>query len=207
MKNKFLVATLCLSFLSVPLCGCGQTSDTESEQGIVSSAVREEETFDIEVVRTNIVIGGQHFEVPIKLSELGKNWSYECYDAEKYYLNPGAGLAQLFYDGEKIIDVGLENYYSDKEEEAIVYNLSVDSFKDSIDDLFLGKTTKQNVLEKYGQPNGTLKRSDNSGEVYYYGTPYNDNKAGSVLKNRCLTVSFNEEDIIKSISITYADID
>ena len=62
-------------------------------------------------------------------------------------------------------------------------------------------TTKQDVEDKYGTPTKI-----SSYGTYYYGIVNGESRVGGRLNNHDISVKFDDNDIIKSITITYADL-
>ena len=95
---------------------------------------------------------------------------------------------------------GLENYYKKAESDGIVYNLTIETDDCSIDGLIPIKSTKQDIIYKYGDPIKISKYGS-----YYYGIVNNSDTLGGIIKDQSICVKIND-DTIESISITYADL-
>lgn len=198
MKNKFSVLALCLSFLTFPLCSCGQTGSTESEQSIFSSEIKEEGTFDIETVRKDININGHHFEVPMKLSELEDGLTYEFID-EKIEDN----LYQVEIRDENGVFLStIADNANKKNGNAFLYNITVKDSNSHISSLVPTVTTKEEVINKYGEPD--YKESYLSKEYYTYGYKEpNKNDFDYREKKQSIVVTIDENEIVEKVSITY----
>ena len=109
----------------------------------------------------------------------------------------------MFYNGEEMYIAALENYNKNKPKESIIYNLTIYESDCSIDGLIPQLSTKQDVIDKYGEP---LSGVGNE-RYYYYGIVNGENKTGGRLNDHCIGVRFTENDIIKAISIAYANLD
>ena len=148
-----------LSFLIVPLCSCGKNKNTESEQSIVSSAVMEEGTFDIEAIRTNINIKGQEFTVPQKLSELEEGLKYEFVDEE---FDDGLYMVEIFDENGLILKSIATNAHK-KSKKAFLYNVSVEDSDSDVAGIVPLVSTKEDVLKQFGVPDDKVSYDD-SGE-------------------------------------------
>lgn len=176
-------------------------SDTKSKAEAQSKISESEEgTFDIEYVRKQINIKGQAFEIPVALKDLKDGWTWKEHENTKY-CDEGHGLAYIYYNGEEMFVAGLENYYKKAESDGIIYNLTVETDDCSIDGLFPAKSTKQDVVDKYGEPVKINKYGS-----YYYGTVNDSDNIGGIINEQRICVEINDDDTIKSISITYADL-
>lgn len=205
-KINRAVAFMLSATLLCGISGCSQNeefvSDDKSSLADIS-ADKNETGFDIEKVRKNIVIKGQKIEIPMKLKDLPKGWSYKLYDENDVYLRENQFLATMFYNDEEMYIATLENYYESKPQESIIYNLTIYDSDCSIDGLTPQLSTKQDVVDRYGESLADVSRDD----YYSYGIVNGENKLGGRLNNHSLGLRFTEDDIIKSISITYADLD
>ncbi|NLJ19063.1 hypothetical protein [Globicatella sulfidifaciens] len=204
MKKKFLLLLITVA-MAVSIVGCDKSSESSSQAETSPSSTTEQSarlgTFDIEVVRKNIIIKGQPFEIPVALKDLPEGWTYDVFDEKDVYLDEGLSLADMYYNGEEMFIAALENYYPDKVDDSIIYNLTIYTEDCSIDGLMPIKSTKQDVVAKYGEP---IKIS-NSGS-YYYGIVNDSETLGGRINDHSICVKLDENQIIKSISITYADL-
>ncbi len=196
MKTQMKLLLL-LAVLAVGVAGCG----TKEEKEKISAQYENTEydgPFDIEEVRKNVLIKGQPFEIPIKLGDLPKGWTYEEHEYSKN-LDPGHGIVTLFYDGEKMVDVALEEYNPKKPKKAIIYNFTIHTEDCSIDGFIPLISTKDEVVEKYGEPYTRL-----GGD--YYGIVNDSKTFGGRINDRSIAFQYNEDGTIKNISLTYADL-
>ena len=201
MKNKFLSAVLCFSFLIVSLCSCGKNQNTESEQSIVSSAVMEEGTFDIEAIRTNINIKGHKFTVPQKLSELEEGLTYEFVDEE---FDDGLYMVEIF-DEKGLILKSIATNAHKKSKKAFLYNVSVEDSDSDVAGIVPLVSTKEDVLKQFGAPDDKVSY-DYSGEkkeAYKYGVyePREDFKS----KGQFMTIGFNSSNVVEVITVNYSE--
>lgn len=205
-EGKRAVALMLAASMLCGIAGCTkEPSDSPadiSDASIELSNDNDEIGFDIDRVRKNIIIKGQTIEIPVKLGEIPEGWSYKLYDEKDVYLRDNQFLATMYYNGNEMYIAALENYNKNKPEESIIYNLTIYESDCSIDGLVPSETTKQEVVKRYGEP---LSGVGNE-HYYYYGIVNGENKTGGRLNDHSIGVRFTEDNLIKSISITYADL-
>ena len=174
-----------------------ETEETAPEQAAVESA----EGFDMERIRKSIIIKGQPFvEVPTALCDLGEGWTWEE-DELSSYGPEGEGVATIYYNGEEWYDVVVNNYYEGNEEQGIIFNIAVRTSDCSIDGLIPGETTKQEVVERYGEPTEVSEELSDGSYVYYYVA--DDNGIKSTNEERVIAIRLDENDVVMLVSITY----
>ncbi|MCI1269795.1 MAG: hypothetical protein LKG21_07885 [Ruminococcus sp.] len=202
MKIKPFILTLAvLTAITFSACDSSkQNSQTSENTSSIAISEPKEGTFDIEYVRKQINIKGQAFEIPMALKDLPEGWTWKEHENTKY-CDEGHGLAYIYYNDKEMFVVGLENYYKKAEGDGIVYNLTIETEDCSIDGLLPIKSTKQDVVDKYGDPIKISKYGS-----YYYGIVNNSDTLGGIIKDQSICVKINDDDTIKSISITYADL-
>lgn len=205
-KSKRVVALMLAASMLCGIAGCTkEPSDSPadiSDASVELSNDNDEIGFDIDRVRKSIIIKGQTIEIPVKLGEIPEGWSYKLYDEKDVYLRENQFLATMYYNGNEMYIAALENYNKNKPEESIIYNLTIYESDCSIDGLMPQLSTKQDVIDKYGEP---LSGVGNE-HYYYYGIVNGENKTGGRLNDHSISVRFTEDNLIKSISITYADL-
>ena len=205
-KSKRVVALMLAASMLCGIAGCTkEPSDSPadiSDASVELSNDNDEIGFDIDRVRKSIIIKGQTIEIPVKLGEIPEGWSYKLYDENDVYLRENQFLATMYYNGNEMYIAALENYNKNKPEESIIYNLTIYESDCSIDGLMPQLSTKQDVIDKYGEP---LSGVGNE-HYYYYGIVNGENKTGGRLNDHSIGVRFTEDNLIKSISITYADL-
>ena len=205
-KSKRVVALMLAASMLCGISGCTkEPSDSPadiSDASVELSNDNDEIGFDIDRVRKSIIIKGQTIEIPVKLGEIPEGWSYKLYDEKDVYLRENQFLATMYYNGNEMYIAALENYNKNKPEESIIYNLTIYESDCSIDGLMPQLSTKQDVIDKYGEP---LSGVGNE-HYYYYGIVNGENKTGGRLNDHSIGVRFTEDNLIKSISITYADL-
>ena len=177
----------------------GQTETSASDNN--DSQTNSESRFDIETVRKNIVIKGQTIEIPVALGDLPDGWSYQLYDEKDVYLADYLFLATMYYNDEEMYIATLENYDPKKVEESIIFNFTIYTSDCSIDGFMPLESTKQELIEKYGEPVKITSRGS-----YSYGLVNGEDKMGGRINDHSLCVTFAEDDTIAKISITYADL-
>lgn len=205
-KSKRVVALMLAASMLCGIAGCTkEPSDSPadiSDASVELSNDNDEIGFDIDRVRKSIIIKGQTIEIPVKLGEIPEGWSYKLYDEKDVYLRENQFLATMYYNGNEMYIAALENYNKNKPEESIIYNLTIYESDCSIDGLMPQLSTKQDVIDKYGEP---LSGVGNE-HYYYYGIVNGENKTVGRLNDHSIGVRFTEDNLIKSISITYADL-
>lgn len=206
MKSKrifFLISLMLV--LSLSACGKQKNTSTDSSstgQGTSQTETGQSEGFDIEVARKNIIIKGQPFEIPVALGDLKDGWTWKE-NENSHFGTDGRGGADLFYNGEEWFSAGLENYYEGAENKGIIYNIAIKTDDCSIDGLVPYQSTKQEVIEKYSEPDEIISRSN----VYRYGTTNNNSTPSGPDKEQRIAIRFDENDLVVAISITYDVLD
>lgn len=205
-KGESMVALLVVATMLCNFTGCsnGETP-SPTDRNITSVGVSNsvnETGFDIDRVRKSIIIKGQTIEIPMKLNNLPNGWTYKLYDEKDVYLKDNQFLATMYYNGNEMYIAALENFFPDKPKESIIYNLTIETDDCSIDGLVPLKSTKQEVVKRYGEP--VPKVSDD--DYYFYGIVNGESKVGGRLNDHSLGIRFDESDTITEISITYADL-
>jgi len=199
MKKRMKLLLL-LVMLAVGVAGCGNKEEKETPS-VQYENTEYDGLFDIEAARKDIIIQGQPFEIPVALKDLPEGWTYEARLEDSELYDEGNGIIYLLYNGEKMSGASVENYYPDRIEDSIVYNLTVRTDKCMIAGVIPTVSTKQEVVDMYGDPVMVSKAGG-----YYYGI-YNDTSSfGGRLNSQCICVSFEEDDVVKSVSIAYADL-
>ena len=202
MKIKPLILTLAvLTAITFSACDSSKQSSQISENtSSIAISEPKEGTFDIEYVRKQINIKGQAFEIPMALKDLPEGWTWKEHENTKY-CDEGHGLAYIYYNDKEMFVAGLENYFDGEKDNGSIYNLTIETNDCSIDGLFPIKSTKQDVVGKYGEPVKINKYGS-----YYYGTVNDSDSIGGIINEQRICVEINDDDTIKSISITYADL-
>jgi hypothetical protein len=186
--------------------GSGTNEVTTSD--VNSGVVSENGKFDIETVRKNIYYKDNRFEIPITLGELktlDEKWGYSNLKyGDEFYDEDGLAACEITYDGEIAFNAALENYYSNNEDTAVIYGISVKNTDVSVDGISVETTDSESVLKKYGEPSFTGELAPGSnGYVYSFG--YRKLSIPSVKsKSHGITISFvADTNIVRSISLDY----
>ncbi len=187
--------------------GCKNENIEAADTGSVDSAAEDGNgTFDIETVRKNIVIKGQPFEVPTVLKDLSDGWTWKESETTKWR-DEGLGFAHIYYNEEEVFVAGVENYYEGTEEKGIIYHFTIEADDSSIDGLTPLKSTKQDVIEKYGEPDEVWQMEEPFIDGYYYGIVNGWDTVLGRKNDQSLFCSFTEEGLIDEITITYVDLE
>ena len=137
---KALSLILCTFVLpSMILCGCGQGSASVKEEIPTTSAAAEEGTFDIEAVRTSIIIKGYPFTVPQKLTDLEKGLSCKFVDEEF----DNAIYQVEISDHNGLVLRTLARNAHNKSKNAELYNIAVDGSDSSVSGIIPNVTTDE----------------------------------------------------------------
>ena len=204
MKRKVMLMLVSL-MLVFGTAACGKQTDSstvnesETEQSV--SQTEETEGFDMERIRKSVIIKGQPFEIPIALSALGEEWTWKE-NENSWVGSDGNGLVDIYYNDEEWFVATVENYYEGSENEGIIYNLTIKTEDCSIDGLVPFESTRQDVIEKYGEPIEIFTRTGDYPYHYEYGTRDDDAGLGPA-KQQSLSAGIDENDIVISITITY----
>lgn len=110
--GKRAVAFTLAALLLCGIAGCTkEPSSAESDDTSADISDSNDKTgFDIDRVRKNIIIKGQTIEIPTKLKDLPKGWTYKLYDEKDVFLKDDQFLATMFYNDEEMYIATLENY-------------------------------------------------------------------------------------------------
>ena len=185
MKLKRLFLSLAL-ITAVAFTACDSRNESEESEvtSETSAFAPQDGTFDIEYVRKQISLRGQPFEVPMPLKDLHEGWTWEESENSRF-TSDGVSLANLYYNGEKIITVAAENYFDGAKDDGIIYNLAIETEDCSIDGFTPLKSTKAEVEKKYGKPDN-IKENPNSVN-YTCGTNNGISKASGRTNEQCVT--------------------
>lgn len=200
-KTKKLIAAVLAVTISAAFTGCDKSENPGSVPESPAIVSNSETGFDIDRARKSIVVKGQPFEIPTPLKEIKGDWSYKVDDT---MCQEGTCLVEIYYKDELMLKGGGENYFNGKDKEAIMYNTTIKTDDCSVDGITPLKTTKQEVLEKYGEPDSASE--DPEGDCYHYGITGVSNMIGGRFNNQCITIRFTESGIVKLVSVTYADL-
>ncbi|PWJ13371.1 hypothetical protein [Ruminococcus flavefaciens] len=164
----------------------------------------EDGIFDVDAVRSNINIKGQHFDLPQYITKLGKEWDVKFYDKKEYGLHEGNAMASLYYNGTEMGTVMLENSYTHHEQESVMYSISVKTSDSSIYGITPLVSTIDDVTKLIGPPDDEQKLEMPFTHTYRYGIMLGKDEQG-ILRGHSIVISFNEDDVVDMVSITYSD--
>ena len=212
MRKRACAVILSLLLSVCAFTGCGKTSGDPalSDTSVITAselAERSEGVCDLEIARRNVVIDGQNFVLPIKLSDIGSDWAYELRDDDftQRYMDEGYGIVYLRRGDKTIIECSIENYHQ-KLKNADIFMLSVledDEYAKDIviDDIVVGVTEMTEIRKKYGEPSKVRSFEANSRETWIYG-----NIAGDITEktDRFLSVMFDtDSEKVVSVKLSY----
>ncbi|MDD7517014.1 hypothetical protein [Ruminococcus flavefaciens] len=162
-------------------------------------------TFDVDAVRSMINIKGQHFDLPLPVSEIADGWELKYYDRKDYGLKEGNGLATLYYNGAEMGTVSLENCYSGKENNSVMYSVAVTTSDSDIYDIIPMVSTIGDVEQLIGKPDSIDSTERPYVNIYHYGISLGIDGQG-IERGHNIAVSFDESGIVDLVSITYSDL-
>ena len=161
--------------------------------------------FDVDAVRSNIYLKGQHFDLPLRVYDLGKEWKYKLFDRKEYGLKDGNGLATLYYNGEEMGTVSLENCYEGKEDASVICSISIQTGDCSVYDITPTVSTVSDVEFLLGPPDSVDKAEKPFTNIYHYGINLGVDEQG-IFRAHTIVVSFDEAGVVDYINITYSDL-
>jgi len=162
-------------------------------------------TFDVDAVRSMINIKGQHFDLPLPIVKLGKGWEFKYYDRKDYGLKEGSGYATLYYNGVEMGTVSLENCYTGREKDSVMYSIAIKTSDSDIYGITPQISTIADVEYLVGQPESVDKVEMPYTHVYHYGITLGEDAHG-IARGHNIAVSFDEQGIVDFVSITYSDL-
>ncbi len=162
-------------------------------------------TFDVDAVRSMINIKGQHFDLPQPISDLGSGWDFKYYDRKEYALKEGNGLATLYYNGTEMGTVSLENCYSGKENNSVMYSIAVTTSDSDIYGIIPMVSTVGDVEQLIGKPDSVDSTEKPFVNIYHYGVNLGIDGQG-IERGHSIAVSCDGSGIVGLVSITYSDL-
>ncbi|WP_303788659.1 hypothetical protein [Ruminococcus flavefaciens] len=159
--------------------------------------------FDVDVVRQNIYIKGQLIDLPKKLGEFPAGWTYTLYDRKEYNLKEGSGLAKMYYCGEEMGTVMLEDCYDGKEAESTAYSISTHEENSNIYGITPHVSTVDDVKAHIGEPDEEFNNERPFEHSFRYGISEGEDEKG-VLRANMLSVSFDEDGVVDLVSVYYS---
>ncbi len=179
------------------LTGCAQNNKYD--------AMLHNEHFDIDEVRKDIYVKGVTFELPKRVGDLEKEWTYEKYQPSPYV--DGTGGATFFYNGEEMFYAGVSDFENGDEKNGMLYDIMLETSDCSIGGIVPNVTTKKEVVEKYGEPNSTNSYEDRHLYRYIYGVKDENQPLFKIQHSQMFTVVFYDDtDIVQSVRVVYTDL-
>lgn len=205
-SGKLISAFLALAIMC-GMPGCSVSNENAPEVSLTEDS-EYQSGFDIERVRKSIIVKGQTFEIPVVLNDLKDGWTWEEDTKLTSWADKGDGVIFIYYNGEKMLNAVVENFYDGNKEKGVVYSISIsEEDKDiSLDGLTPTVSTKQDVLDKYGEPTQVQKGFDKSyyDESYIYGILH-EPKSTHVYAH-AIEIKFADAGTIKGMCIIYSDL-
>lgn len=152
--------------------------------------VEETKDFDMKRALKSILVKGQPIELPLALSDLGEGFTWKKTDHASCR-SDGTGAVTIYFHDEECFHTVAENYYEGAEEQGMIYEIRIKTDDCSIDGFVPGKTTKQEVIERYGK-RVMLSEITN---IYIYGSKDPD-------WGLRLAIEFDQNDVVKEIFIS-----
>ena len=208
MKRIYLLLLCCVIMgVSASCLSDGETKDKTTVElpPKVEPYTVEDGVFDVDAVRSNININNMHFELPLHLSELKNGWKYELYDRNDYGLKDGSGYAKLIYKDTEVADVSLENCYTGKEKNSVIYSISITSSECDIYGIVPSCSSVADVEKLLGKPDEEQKMEIPFKHIYTYGVLKGEDQ-NDVVRGHCLVVDFDENGVVDFLKFTYSDI-
>ena len=162
-----------------------------------------EGTFDVEVVRQNIYIKGQLVQLPKKLGEFPVGWTYTLYDRKEYGLEEGSGMAKMYYCGEEMGTVMLENCNDGREDESTAYSIATREADSNIYGITPHVSTVEDVKAHIGEPDEEEKIDKPFMHTFTYGLSEGEDENG-ILRANMLNISFDENGVVDFVSVYYS---
>lgn len=207
-KSKRVVALMLAASMLCGIAGCSKETNGSPTESNDTSAVlsnnNDETGFDIERIRKTVVVDGEALEIPIKLKDLPKDWSWET----STRLCP-EGICYVEVkdkNGDFLFSCGAENYKESNKGDSKTYDAPFENEKCSVDGITPFKSTREEIVERYGEPTNIRKLSGSryeGWEEYRYGPL--EGKTSNDWRGKCLLVTFNEKDIVDWVTIVYTD--
>lgn len=159
-----------------------------------------EGTFDVDVVRQNIYIKGQLVQLPKKLGDFPTGWTYTLYDRKEYDLKEGSGMAKMYYCGEEMGTIMLEECYDGREEESIAYSISSREADSNIYGITPTVSTIEDVKAHIGEPDEEKYTEMPYVHTFRYGMSEGTDEYG-ILRADMLSVSFDKNGVVDLVTV------
>lgn len=201
MKKALLVILAAVMLCGLAGCSKNEERISESESSVVSNS---ETGFDIERIRKNVIVDDRALEIPMKLKDLPKEWTYEV--SANSQVDDRCYVEVKDKNGDLLFSCGAENYKESKAGESKIYDVPFENDKCSVDGITPFKTTREEIVERYGEATSIRKlggRKYEGWEEYRYGSL--EGKTSDDWYGKCLMVTFNEKGIVDWVTIVYTN--
>lgn len=203
-KAKRLVVLMLAAALLYGIAGCTKEQSEapaySNDTSVDQSNSNDETGFDIERIRKNVIVDGQAIEIPIKLKDLPKDWTYEA--TANRFAEDRCHVEVKDKNGDLLFSCGAENYKESKKGDSKIFNAPFENDKCSVDGITPFKTTREEVVERYGEAT-SIKKLYEGREEYRYGSL--EGKTSDDWHGKCLIVTFNEKGIVDWVAVVYTD--
>lgn len=163
------------------------------------------EFFDIDEVRKDIYVKGVAFELPKRIGDLEKEWTYEKYQPSPYV--DGSGAATFFYNGDEIFFAGVSDFENGDEKDGIIYDVALETSDCSIGGIIPNVSGKKDVIDSYGEPNKINFYEDRNMYRYIYGVQDETQPLFKIEHSQMFTVMFySDTDIVQGVRVVYTDL-
>lgn len=203
-----LVTLMLAASLLCGIAGCSKgtnVSPAESNDTSVDLSGNNDETgFDIERIRKNVIVDGQAIEIPIKLKDLPEDWTYET--SANRFAEDRCHVEVKNKNGDLLFSCGAENYKESQKGDSRIFDAPFENDKCSVDGITPFKTTREEIIEKYGKATSIKNFSSKKyegWEEYRYGSL--EGKTSNDWHGKCLIVTFNEKGLVDWVTIVYTD--
>lgn len=205
-KAKRLIALILAASMLCGIAGCTKESSDSpadiSDASVELSGNNDEIGFDIERIRKNVIVDGQAIEIPIKLKDLPKDWTYET--SANRFAEDRCHVEVKDKNGDLLFSCGAENYKESQKGDSRIFDAPFENDKCSVDGITPFKTTREEIVERYGEATSIKNFSSKKYEAweeYRYGSL--EGKTSNDWHGKCLIVTFNEKGIVDWVTIVY----
>lgn len=207
-KAKRLIALILAASMLCEIAGCTKESSDSpadiSDASVELSGNNDEIGFEIERIRKNVIVDGQAIEIPIKLKDLPKDWTYET--SANRFAEDRCHVEVKDKNGDLLFSCGAENYKESQKGDSRIFDAPFENDKCSVDGITPFKTTREEIVERYGEATSIKNFSSKKYEAweeYRYGSL--EGKTSNDWHGKCLIVTFNEKGIVDWVTIVYTD--
>lgn len=154
-----------------------QSSAVDSNAELSATKYSDDNDTKVKQMMEKITLNGKSLKIPYKLDDLGEGYTFDSSVDIEERNGKTYAMTKLMYNNEKVSYVFLSNYQKNqKTTDFIAYYISSSDLNENmygflkVDNIGIN-STKNDVLEKFGQP--TNIKSTDGGEYIYY--EINDN--------------------------------